>query len=155
MKIAVLYRALDPRFSGNFPAETLNREDESYHASIVAALREKGHDAFTFRVREDRLDELRELDCDLAFNLVDDGLNNDSRLEPHLPAILDVVGVPYTGGDFLALALTLDKARAKEILGYHGVPTPAFQVFASAAAPLQAGLGYPLIVKPVSEDASI
>ena len=143
MKIAVLYRALDPRFSDNFAQDTLNREDESYHLSIVAALREKGHDAFSFIVREDHLQELRELDCDLAFNLVDEGLNNDSSLEPHLPAILDVFGIPYTGGDFLSLALTLDKARTKEILGYHGVATPAFQIFASADDPLRAGLRLP------------
>jgi len=155
MKIAVLYRALDPRFSGNFAQDVFNREDDGYRASIVAALREKGHDAFSFQVREDHLQELQELACDLAFNLVDDGLNNDSSLEPHLPALLDVFGIPYTGGDFLSLALTLDKARTKEILGYHGVATPAFQIFASADDPLRAGLAYPLIVKPLHEDASI
>ena len=155
MKIAVLYRALDPRFSGNFPRDVNGREDDTYHVSIVAALREKGHDAFGFQVREDHLHELRELQCDLAFNLVDEGLNNDSSLEPHLPAILDVFGIPYTGGDFLSLAITLDKARTKEVLGYHGVATPAFQIFASADDPLRAGLAYPLIVKPLHEDASI
>jgi D-alanine-D-alanine ligase len=155
MKIAVLYRALDPRFSDNFAKDTLNREDDSYRASIVAALREKGHDAFEFRVQEDRLQELQALECDLAFNLVDDGLNNDSSLEPHLPAILDVFGIPYTGGDFLSLAITLDKARTKEVLGYHGVPTPAFQIFAAAADALRPGLAFPLIVKPLHEDASI
>ena len=63
--------------------------------------------------------------------------------------------MPYTGGDFLSLAITLDKARTKEILGYHGVPTPAFQVFADADEPLRAGLAFPLIVKPLHEDASI
>jgi len=155
MKIAVLYRALDPRFSSNFSQDVLNREDDSYHAAIVAALCERGHDAFGFCVREDRLQELQSLECDLAFNLVDDGLNNDSSLEPHLPAFLQVFGIPYTGGDFLSLAVTLDKARTKEILGYHGVPTPAFQIFATAGDPLRAGLSYPLIVKPLHEDASI
>jgi D-alanine-D-alanine ligase len=155
MKIAVLYRGLDPRFSENFAQDTFNREDESYRASIVAALREKGHDAFEFQVREDHLEELQALEADLAFNLVDDGLNNDSSLEPHLPAILDVFGIPYTGGDFLSLAITLDKARTKEVLGYHGVPTPAFQIFAAADEPLRDGLAWPLIVKPLHEDASI
>ena len=155
MKIAVLYRALDPRFSANFAKDVLNREDDSYHVSIVAALREKGHDAFSYCIREDHLQELQALECDLAFNLVDEGLNNDSSLEPHLPAILDVFGIPYTGGDFLALAVTLDKARTKEVLGYHGVATPAFQIFASADDALRADLRYPLIVKPLHEDASI
>ena len=155
MRIAVLYRALDPRFAGNFAREVQGREDESYRESIVAALREKGHDAFAYCVREDRLQDLQHLDCDLAFNLVDEGLNNDSALEPHLPAILDVYGLPYTGGDFLSIATTLDKARTKEIIGFHGVATPAFQIFAGADDPLSAGLPFPLIVKPLHEDASI
>jgi D-alanine-D-alanine ligase len=155
VKIAVLYRALDPRFQQNFPQDVNGREDDSYYVSIVDALRSRGHDAFGFRVREDHLQDLRHLDCDLAFNLVDDGLNNDSRLEPHLPAILDVFGVPYTGSDFFALAITLDKARTKEILGYHGIPTPGFQIFAGADEPLRGDLAFPLIVKPVHEDASI
>lgn len=155
MKIAVLYRALDPRFSRNFAADVSGREDESYHVSIVEALRSRGHEAFPSPVREDRLQDLMNLDCDLAFNLVDEGLNNDSALEPHLPAILDVFGIPYTGSDYLALATTADKARAKEVLGYHGVPTPSFQVFAGAGEPLREGLGFPLIVKPLHEDASI
>jgi D-alanine-D-alanine ligase len=155
MRIAVLYRALDARFSKNFPADTSGREDESYHLSIVEALQSKGHDAFAFRVREDRLQDLANLDCDLAFNLVEEGLNNDSALEPHLPAILDVFGLPYTGGDFLSIATTLDKARTKEIIGFHGVATPAFQIFAGADDPLSADLPFPLIVKPLHEDASI
>ena len=56
-------------------------------------------------------------------------MNNNSSLEPHLPAILDVYGIPYTGGDFLSIALTADKSRTKEILTYHRIPTPAFQLF--------------------------
>ena len=155
MRIAVLYRALDPRFRSNFAADTAGREDETYHVSVVEALRSRGHDAFPFRVREDRLQDLAGLDCDVAFNLVDEGLNNDSALEPHLPALLDVFGVPFTGSDYLALATTADKARTKEILGYHRVPTPAFQVLAADDEPLRPGLAFPLIVKPLHEDASI
>ena len=155
MRIAVLYRALDPRFVKNFAQDVSGREDDSYQESIVAALRGKGHDAFGFRVCEDRLQDLQNLDCDLAFNLVDEGLNNDSTLEPHLPAILDVFGIPYTGGDFLSIATTLDKARTKEILGFHGVATPAFQIFSGADDRLRGDLFFPLIVKPLHEDASI
>jgi D-alanine-D-alanine ligase len=155
MRIAVLYRALDPRFAENFARDVQGREDESYRDSVIAALREKGHDAFGYCVREDRLQDLQRLECDLAFNLVDEGLNNDSALEPHLPAILDVFGIPYTGGDYLSIATTADKARAKEILGYHGVATPAFQIFAGGDEPLDPALAFPLIVKPLHEDASI
>lgn len=155
MRIAVLYRKLDPRFKKNFAHDTAGREDDSYHLSIVDALKKKGHEAFPFRVQEDRLQELQNLDCDLAFNLVEEGLNNDSALEAHLPAILDVFGIPYTGGDFFSIATTQDKARTKEILAYYGILTPTFQLFPAVDEPLRPELSFPLIVKPLREDASI
>lgn len=155
LRIAVLHRRLDLRFRENFPKDIEGREDDTYLQEIVGALRKRGHEVTTFVVREDSLQELRHLDCDLAFNLVEEGLNNNSSLEPHLPAILDVYGIPYTGGDFLSLAITADKARTKEILTFHGVPTPAFQLFESHKEAAREDLRFPLIVKPVREDAGI
>ncbi len=155
LRIAVLYRRLDQRFMDNFPADIDGREDESYLKEICGALEKRGHDVFPYPVREDALQELQDLDCDLAFNLVEEGLNNDSSLEPHLPALLDVFGIPYTGGDFLSIALTADKGRTKEILTYHRVPTPAFQLFHSWKDEPRQDLRFPLIVKPLREDAGI
>jgi D-alanine-D-alanine ligase len=155
LKVAVLHRHLDKRFKENFPRDIEGREDETYVDEIVNALRKRGHEVSVFAVREDALQELLHLDCDLAFNLVEEGLNNNSSLEPHLPAILEVYGIPYTGGDFLSIALTADKARAKEILTYHEVPTPAFQLFESAREEIRPDLRFPLIVKPLREDAGI
>jgi D-alanine-D-alanine ligase len=155
LRIAVLYRRLDMRFRENFPLDIEGREDDTYLDEIVNALRKRGHHVTTLAVREDSLQDLQHLDCDLAFNLVEEGLNNNSSLEPHLPAILDVYGIPYTGGDFLSIAITADKARTKEILTFHGIPTPAFQLFESHKDDLRRDLRFPLIVKPVREDAGI
>ncbi len=155
MKISVLYRELDYRIQENFPQDIEGREDDNYLEEIIAALEKKGHQVTAVRVQEEALQDLQHLDCDLAFNLVEEGLNNDSALEPHLPAILDVFGIPYTGGDFLSIATTQDKARTKEILLYHKLSTPAFQLFKSAGEDLQPGMAYPLIVKPLREDAGI
>jgi cytidylate kinase len=155
LKVAVLHRRLDRRFKENFPRDIEGREDEDYVDEIVTALRKRRHEVSVFAVREDALQELANLDCDLAFNLVEEGLNNNSSLEPHLPAILDVYGIPYTGGDFLSIALTADKARTKEILTYHEVPTPAFQLFESGREEVRPDLLFPLIVKPLREDAGI
>lgn len=155
LKVSVLHRRLDLRFKENFPRDIEGREDDGYTDEIVNALRKRGHEVSVFAIREDALQELQHLDCDLAFNLVEEGLNNSSSLEPHLPAILDVYGIPYTGGDFLSIALTADKARAKEILTYHRVPTPAFQLFESAREEIRPDLRFPLIVKPLHEDAGI
>jgi cytidylate kinase len=155
LKVAVLYRKLDLRFKRNFPNDIEGREDESYLEEILGALRRRGHDAYGYAIREDALQDLQNLDCDLAFNIVEEGLNNNSSLEPHLPALLDVFGIPYTGGDFLSIALTADKARTKEILSYHRVPTPAFQLFESPKEEVRRDLRFPLIVKPLREDAGI
>lgn len=155
LKIAVLHRELDCRFKDNFPRDIEGREDDTYVEEILGALRKRGHEAFPFTVREEALQELKDLDCDLAFNLVEEGLNNNSSLEPHLPAILDVYGIPYTGGDFLSIALTADKARTKEILTFHRIPTPAFQLFETHRDEVRADLRFPLIVKPLREDAGI
>jgi D-alanine-D-alanine ligase len=46
--------------------------------------------------------------------------------EAHVPAICEFLGVPYSGSDPFTLSLCLDKARTKEVLAYHGVPTAAF-----------------------------
>ncbi len=59
--------------------------------------------AFVEKLRRDKKE------IDLAFNLCDDGFFSDPELEPHLPAILDVLEIPYTGGNYLTLALTLKK----------------------------------------------
>jgi D-alanine-D-alanine ligase len=155
LKIAVLYRRLDMRFRENFPQDIEGREDDTYLEEIVNALKKRGHHVTTFAVREDSLQDLQQLDCDLAFNLVEEGLNNNSSLEPHLPAILDVYGIPYTGGDFLSIAITANKARTKEILSFHEIPTPAFQLFESPRDEIRRDLRFPLIVKPVREDAGI
>ena len=42
-----------------------------------------------------------------------------------MPAFCEFWGIPYTGSDPLTLAICLDKGRAKEILAYHGIPTPS------------------------------
>jgi D-alanine-D-alanine ligase len=86
---------------------------------------------------------------DLVFNMAE-GLTGVSR-ESHVPAICEFLGVPYTGSDPLALALALHKARTKEILSQHQVPTAPFAVVARAADLERVRLPYPLFVKPIAE----
>lgn len=155
LRVAVLHRKLDKRFQANFPLDIEGRDDDDYVEEILGALRKRGHDAFVFLVNEEKLHDLATLDCDVAFNIVEEGLNNDSSLEAHLPALLDIYGIPYTGGDHIAIALAADKAMSKEILTYHRIPTPAFQLFESAKDEPRRDLRYPLIVKPYREDAGI
>jgi len=103
------------------------------------------------------LADLRAQRPSFVFNLCDEGLNNDAFMELHVPAYLEMLGVPYTASKMLALAVTLDKAMTKRVLTYHGLPTPAFQEFRHPDEPLNAALqarldaGGALFVKPNRE----
>ncbi|MBN2097748.1 MAG: ATP-grasp domain-containing protein, partial [Candidatus Omnitrophica bacterium] len=103
----------------------------------------------------DSYEFLRHGAFDLAFNLCDDGFRNDSLLEAHVPAMLDILEIPYTGANFFSLATCVHKARTKKILAFHKIPTPRFQVFFNGSEKLNRTLKFPLFVKPLHEDASI
>ena len=98
-------------------------------------------------------DVLRDLrgQIDLVFNIAE-GLHGTSR-EGQIPAMLDMLDIPYTGSDPLTLGLCLDKRRTKEILRYNGVPTPRFWTV-SELAEIPARLSFPLMVKPTLEGSS-
>jgi D-alanine-D-alanine ligase len=117
--------------------------------AIVTALESAGHRA-TFLEGDLSLAEvLPRLRPDICFN-ISEGHWGDSR-ESHVPGILEMLRIPYTGSGVLTLALTLDKAMTKRVLSFHGLPTPAFQVFERADEPLDSDLRFPLFVKPIRE----
>lgn len=89
---------------------------------------------------------------DLVFN-VSEGLHGRDR-EAQIPAMLEMLQIPYTGSPPLTQALILDKAKTKEILMARGIPTLPFQLFNGHNKPLSKKLKFPLIVKPVSEGSS-
>lgn len=89
---------------------------------------------------------------DLAFNIAE-GTHGEHR-ESQVPAILESLGVPFTGSSSVTLAIALDKAKTKQILASEGIPTPAWQLFPTPHTPLNPRLGFPLIVKPNREGSS-
>lgn len=88
----------------------------------------------------------------MVFNIAE-GLYGAHR-ESQVPAILESLGVPYTGSNSVTLALALDKAKTKQILACEGIPTPPWQLFPTPTTPLNARLNFPLIVKPNREGSS-
>ncbi|MGE5809868.1 MAG: D-alanine--D-alanine ligase family protein, partial [Ignavibacteria bacterium] len=98
------------------------------------------------------LEKLKEKQPDIVFN-ISEGFNGVSR-EAQIPAILDMLQIPYSGSDPLTLSTCLDKARTKEILSYHKIPNSKFFVAESLNQTAHHGLNYPLMVKPVSEGSS-
>ncbi len=94
--------------------------------AVAAALQVLGH---TCRILPCSLDlegfrsELIRKPPDAVFNLVE-SLDGSCRLLPLLPALLDHMGIPYTGSNAYALWVTTQKVLAKKALSEAGIPTP-------------------------------
>jgi len=91
-------------------------------------------------------------EIDVVFNY-SEGIYGKDR-EAQLPAILEMLKIPYTGSSPLTQALVLNKAKTKEILLENKIPTAPFQIFNQPKEKLHLNLNFPLIVKPLSQGSS-
>ena len=110
------------------------------------------HNVTLIEADENAYVKLRDGQFDIVFNIAE-GMNGVSR-EAQIPAMLEFLGVPYTGSDPLTLATCLDKARTKEVLSHNGIPTSRFIVIDSLGMIDEHSLRYPLFVKPLHEGSS-
>lgn len=120
--------------------------------AVIQALNSAGHRVKGFEASNHIASELENYDPDLVFNMAE-GLWGDFR-ESFVPSVCERLQIPYTGSDPLSLAVCLNKARTKEILNFHGLATPNFELFYPHETIVLNGLGFPAIVKPVSEGSS-
>jgi D-alanine-D-alanine ligase len=125
-------------------------DDEETIEAVRSALSRR-HRVLPIEADEEAFEKFRRLRPDIVFNMAE-GLFGVSR-ESQIPAILEMLRIPYTGSDPLTLALCLDKSRAKDVLCYYGIPTPPFTVV-SDLKKKRVFPSLPLIVKPVSEGSS-
>jgi D-alanine-D-alanine ligase len=110
------------------------------------------HEVTPVEADEHFYERIRGLRPELVFNIAE-GLNGVSR-EAQVPAMLDMLGIPYSGSDPLTLALCLDKSRTKEVLGYHRVPTPKFVMINEMDDLRGIAVSLPAMVKPLHEGSS-
>jgi D-alanine-D-alanine ligase len=125
------------------PPETIDALEEALRANGVRTRRLGGGARLVRTLLEDP--------PDLVFNVAE-GRETRSR-EAHVPAVLELMGIPYTHSDPLTMAVTLDKAAAKVLVAAEGVPTPAHQVVEAVEFELKIEL--PLVAKPAHEGSSI
>ena len=138
-----------PHWLGMSPDHWDDLDSEATIEAIMAALRTNGHDVTFLEGNTELPQKLTKLQPDICFNICE-GHISDSR-ESHVPALLEMLRLPYTGSQVLTLALTLDKPMTKRILTYHDLPTPAFQVFERVNEPLDPQMRFPIFVKPSRE----
>jgi D-alanine-D-alanine ligase len=86
---------------------------------------------------------------DICFNMAE-GLGGDAR-EAHIPALLELLGIPYTASRVLTNAISLDKTLTKRIWRDRRLPVAPFQEFTVGDESLRPELNFPLFVKPARE----
>ncbi len=138
-----------PTWAGMSPDYWDALDSEDTIAGILAALESGGHRVTFLEGDVTLYDRLRQLKPDICFNITE-GHFGDAR-EAQVPAILEMLRIPYTGSRVLTLALSLDKPMTKRVLAYHDLPTPPFQVFERVNETLNPDMHFPLFVKPSRE----
>jgi D-alanine-D-alanine ligase len=136
------------------PSDALAEYDsEETVQAIENSLRGEGHQVIRLEADETLIDALRQVKPDICFNIAE-GLRGDAR-EAQVPALLEMLGIPYTGSKVLPHAISLDKAMTKRIWREKGLPTAPFQVFRCVNEALNGHLAFPLFVKPVREGSGM
>ena len=127
---------------------------------VQHALERLGHEVYPLDIEETTTESLMSLAPEAAFISLHGPGGEDGTVQ----ALLETLGIPYTGSGPLSSIRCMDKDYAKRALRAAGIPTPPFRTFlrramnemgASAALDMAAeSLGYPLVVKPAREGSS-
>ena len=120
--------------------------------AIRDALASYGHMVVPLEATAELPRLLMDARLDLVFNIAE-GVSGRNR-EAAVPALCELMGIPYTGSDAATLSIALDKALSKRVLRQHGIPTPDFQVMETGRERLSPKMKFPLIVKPNQEGSS-
>jgi len=140
------------------PALDGTRDEEAEYDAphTIQAVREAiaaaGHEVIDLEATADLPSLIETTKPDLVFNMAE-GIKGRNR-ESQVPALLELLDIPYSGSDPAALNIALDKALAKKIIRQHGILTPNFFTMVSGKERLPKDVKFPLIVKPVAEGSS-
>ncbi len=153
MRVGLSYNVKPANPPAHLPEDAFEEYDsEATVGHICKALSDLGHEVLRLGAGPGIIDALRRSRPDIVFNIAE-GEGGRCR-EAHVPALLEMLGIPYVGSDPLTLCVTLDKPVAKRLVLAEGFPTPEFRTFRSAEGFTCAGLAFPVIVKPAFEGSS-
>src|SRR5215216_3678035 len=151
-KVAVLANIKDesvPKPEGVPPDAFADFDHIETINSIRAAIETDGHQTVFMQADIDLPYALRDEKPDICFNIAE-GLGGDAR-EAQVPALLEMLQIPYTGSRVLANGISLDKTLTKRIWRDRRLPVASFQEFSIGDEALRADLEFPLFVKPARE----
>jgi len=152
MKVALTCNTLPTDYSRESGDDTFAEFDApSTIEAIEKALLNRCDEVEVVEADENAYEKLRRGNFDFAFNIAE-GVRGEAR-EAQIPAMLEMLGIPYSGSGVTTLAITLDKRRTKEVLEANGIRTPKFQLL-SRTEDLRSDLQFPLFLKPNGEGSS-
>lgn len=159
MKVAVVFDSPHPEWSdADYKKEIAAGTVEEAEYDVAEALAANGHEVALVGIRDDVRQMVRRLTAfkpELVFNCAE-SFRGDSHNESAVAALYELHGWRYTGSPPVALLVARNKSMSKKILAYHGIRVPEFATFHPGEALLRpSALRYPLIVKPLLEDASL
>jgi D-alanine-D-alanine ligase len=142
------------------PASAPEKDRERWQCEldILGALKKLKHEARALGVQSDLgviRDAIQQWKPHIAFNLLEE-FDGVAVYDQHVVSFLELMRQPYTGCNPRGLTLARDKALTKQILSWHRIRVPGFAVFPvgrKVRPPRR--LPYPLMVKSVSEEASL
>ncbi len=138
-------------------AEHWNTPDWKSEKDVKSTITKLGHEVIPFGIFDDIepfLKIVKDEKPDLVFNM-SEAFSGKRDFEPNLTALMQLVGVPFTGAGPMSLQLCKDKGLTKIILGYHQIRTPKF-IVAKKSRPLQSlkKFQFPAFIKPLQLESS-
>lgn len=118
--------------------------------AVKNALELEGHNVTLVEGDEEAYEKLKYIKPDFVFNVAE-GYYGASR-ESQIPAMLEMLNIPFTGSDSITIGICHDKSRCKEILSYYNIPNSKF--FISNIQLSKNNLEFPKFVKPLHEGSS-
>lgn len=97
---------------------------------------------------------LAEANPELVFNLAE-SFRGKSAMESNVAALLNLLGLRYTGSSPAGLICAGDKSLTKKLLSFHSIKSPEFATVYRGQVDWAGDVTFPLIVKPPQEDASL
>jgi D-alanine-D-alanine ligase len=163
LKVALIYneKQIDPNDVINvFGMPTKEHYSTKAVERVARALEKGGHNVKVIEGDIHIIDELREFmpkvvsgeKPGVVFNMAY-GIQGQNRYT-HVPAMMEMLGIPYIGSGPEAHAIVQDKVMTKVVLQKHKIPTPGFWVFHTPADKFD-DLIFPVIVKPKLESTSM
>ncbi|MBN2187062.1 MAG: D-alanine--D-alanine ligase [Dehalococcoidia bacterium] len=139
------------------PEDALEEYDSPETVTALATTIEaQGHSVIRLGGGEEFLSTITRHRVDLVFNIAE-GLGNYRSREAQVPAILEMLDIPYSGSDPQCLAICLDKPLTKKLVASEGVSTPDWRVITDRREIRQISscdFPFPAIVKPAYEGSS-